>query len=124
MSHNRLGEELFKRQCGSEGPRPDLDLENSPSLLAALFSLFLGSAGPGATLDASLPEAQRTQPASAALRSRVLALLCRSVAAAAHFPATLLVIQEAVYGGGLSGGAAAGELGGDGSCFSLSCASP
>jgi hypothetical protein len=39
-------------------------------------------------------------PPTHAVRSRILSLLCRSIAAAQMFPSTILTIEEAVYGGG------------------------
>lgn len=94
----RRGEELFKRTCTFEGPRPAVDLDNNPAVLKDLFTLFLGTSGPGPSLDASKKPGQRAEPASAAVRSRILALLCRSIPAAGMFPQTLLVIEQAVYG--------------------------
>lgn len=127
LARRRRGDDLLRRHCGTEGPRPAVDLEGDPALLAALFGLFHGHnpAMPGAD---GTPEGKRAQPASAAgrlrfdtaglqiklrhmrdcgllpvgpvpaVRSRILGLLCRSVAAASLFPQTILTIEEAVYG--------------------------
>lgn len=193
----RRGEELFKRICATDGPRPAVDLERSASTLTALFALFHGDAAPNAPNAtpvvawgragpaAVVAEADGKTPASAAggggfpptcdmrlmlilshswpantclsyswpvtqvqgrflhwheavqfcirahihwagaevrapnaaplpnthcalmppaVRSKVLQLLCRSVAAAQLFPATIMTIEDAVYGGRASAG--------------------
>ncbi|KAJ9518457.1 hypothetical protein QJQ45_018491 [Haematococcus lacustris] len=116
----RRGEEMLKRQCSHEGNKPQVDLEADTQLLHALYALFLGTvaseqagaavaggvvSGGALLTDIAGVAAPSTgaqtrpdaivQPASVPVRCRVLGLLCRSVAAASLFPATLLTIQEA-----------------------------
>ncbi len=73
----RRGEELSKRLCATEGPKPAVDLDRDPQgVLTHLFALFHGTAGlagsklPGLPDAATLPPDAHKQPASAAGGSR------------------------------------------------------
>lgn len=91
MQHHprRRGEELLKRCCALDSVKPAVNLED-PVLAAALFSLFHGNSGE-TTLDSSVPADRRRAPAGPGLRSRLVGLMCRSVAAANRFPAVVQV---------------------------------
>ncbi|MEW5319235.1 MAG: hypothetical protein WDW38_010400 [Sanguina aurantia] len=92
------GEELLKRCCALDSVKPAVNLED-PVLAAALFSLFHGNSGE-TTLDSSVPADRRRAPAGPGLRSRLVGLMCRSVAAANRFPAVVQTISECVLGAG------------------------
>ena len=77
-------------RCSTDGNKPDVSLENA-ELIEAMFSLFHGSGQKGA----QLPAEQTVQPASAAVRARVMSLLKRSLAAANAFPDNLQVHSHA-----------------------------
>ncbi len=82
--------------CGIDSAKPSVSLEE-PALVDQLFTIFHGSA-----TNEALPAEQRTQPASAALRSRLLSLLVKSAAAANRFPLTFVTVEECVFGAGAS----------------------
>ncbi|KAF5832303.1 proteasome stabiliser-domain-containing protein [Dunaliella salina] len=98
---SKRGEELQKKLCSTDGTRPAVNLEQEEGVLRDAFALFHGNAS-GVALNAAVPEGQRVQPASPAVRSRLLSLFCKSVAAANMFPQTITTIQEAVFGSGSS----------------------
>ncbi|KXZ47234.1 hypothetical protein GPECTOR_37g240 [Gonium pectorale] len=110
----RRAEELLKRSAALDPGRPAADLE-SPALVGALLRLFHGGGiqdwnrgpeQPGAAAAAgggSDPD-KEPAPASPALRSRIVAVLCRSVTFANTFPGSLLTIQECVMPAGSTGG--------------------
>lgn len=62
---HRRGEELLKKLCSTDGTRPAVNLEQDEGVLRSAFALFHGNAS-GVSLNATLPEGQRTQPASPA----------------------------------------------------------
>ncbi|CAK0785632.1 hypothetical protein CVIRNUC_008843 [Coccomyxa viridis] len=88
----RRGEELSKKRCSTDGNKPDISLEDA-ELIKAMFSLFHGSGQKGA----QLPAEQMVQPASAAVRARLMSLLKRSLAAANAFPDNLQAIFACVF---------------------------
>lgn len=91
----RRGEELLRRLVSLDSTKPSVDLESQP-LVDELFSVFHGSTD---KLGGALPpEAQRLAPASAALRAKLLSALQRSTTAARTFPASLVTIEDSVYG--------------------------
>ena len=77
-------------RCSTDGNKPDVSLEDA-ELIKAMFSLFHGSGQKGA----QLPAEQTVQPASAAVRARLMSLLKRSLAAANAFPDNLQVHSHA-----------------------------
>ena len=77
-------------RCSTDGNKPDVSLEDA-ELIEAMFSLFHGSGQKGA----QLPAEQTAQPASAAVRARLMSLLKRSLAAANAFPDNLQVHSHA-----------------------------
>ena len=83
----RCSAQLSRCRCGLDSPKPAVDLEEQ-GLVGALSRLFLGSS-PEAT---ALPPDSRVTPAGPALRARILALMCKSKAAADNFPHTLQVL--------------------------------
>lgn len=117
---SRLGDTLLKKRTGVDSPKPAVDLE-AAAVVLPLFALFLG--GPGAVCDGGLlrgglgteqhPEAAAgaaaalapggedvREPASAALRGRILGLLCKSLAAASVFPQAVDAIAACLWGSG------------------------
>ncbi|GAB4815511.1 hypothetical protein N2152v2_002557 [Parachlorella kessleri] len=91
---SKRGEELLKKRCGVDSNKPAVDLE-SHELVERLYELFHGTLD-----DATLPEQERRAPAGVALRSRLLGLFSKSVAAANCFPHTLTAITTCLYGAG------------------------
>ena len=75
---NRRGEELLKKICCLDTPKPSVNLE-SANLIRELLDVFLGDAGNG------IPAAGN------ALRLRIMSLLIRSVSAANMVPGSLQV---------------------------------
>lgn len=94
---NRRGEELLRKRCGLDSPKPSVDLE-SASLMAKLFHLFQGSPEPQAASNSQQAPAAATAvadshvlPAGVLLQSRLMSLFTKSAAAANHFPGTIQV---------------------------------
>lgn len=93
----RRGEELLRKRCGLDSPKPSVDLE-SPLLMAKLFDLFKGSPEPEAARNSPQATAAATAvadshvvPAGVLLQSRLMSLFTKSTAAANHFPGTVQV---------------------------------
>ena len=59
---HRRAEELLKRLCAVDSPRPAVDLED-PAIVARLMRLFHGNAE-GAAMEEGVPELDRQQAAS------------------------------------------------------------
>lgn len=95
----RRGEELLRKQCGLDSPKPSVNLEDS-ALLDRLFHLFQGSAGtagldaggsPGEAAGSAPPADDWVMPAGVLLQSRIMSLFTKSILAANHFPGTVQV---------------------------------
>ncbi|XP_048499629.1 uncharacterized protein LOC104890118 isoform X2 [Beta vulgaris subsp. vulgaris] len=84
----KRGEELLKKK----GSVADLD---NPILIRKLFLLFNGNAA----ADNIAPE-NKIVPANHPLRTRLMSVFCRSIAAANSFPSTLQCIFACIYGSG------------------------
>uniref|UniRef100_A0A1D1XKS2 Proteasome-associated protein ECM29 n=1 Tax=Anthurium amnicola TaxID=1678845 RepID=A0A1D1XKS2_9ARAE len=84
----KRGEELVKRKAAR------VNLED-PGLVNILFLLFNGSIGVE-----NIPAEKRISPGNPALRTRLMSIFCRSVAAANAFPSTLQCIFGCIYGSG------------------------
>ncbi|CAA7406117.1 unnamed protein product [Spirodela intermedia] len=82
----KRGEELLKRKASGA------NLED-PKLISRLFFLFNGSAGVE-----NVPNELKVTPGSPTLRTRLMSIFCRSVAAANTFPSTLQCIFGCIYG--------------------------
>jgi len=63
-------------RCGLDSAKPAVDLE-SPHLISRLFALFHGTPP-----SSSLPPPNRVAPANRTLQARLMALFCKSIAAA------------------------------------------
>lgn len=87
--HFRRGEELLKKCCALDSVKPAVNLEDA-GLVVSLFSLFHGNSSE-TTLDSSVAVEKRRAPAGPGLRSRLVGLMCRSIAAANQFPAVVQV---------------------------------
>ena len=89
----RRGEELLRKRCGLDSPKPSVNLED-PSLISKLFHLFQGSPEAQAA-STSQPAAavadSHVLPAGVLLQSRLMSLFTKSLAAANHFPGTVQV---------------------------------
>ncbi|DBB07277.1 TPA: hypothetical protein ACH3X3_008782 [Trebouxia sp. C0006] len=97
---SRRGEELLRKRCGLDSPKPSVNLEDS-ALMAKLFNLFQGSVQPnmgGASQEAAAVPDDQTLPAGVLLQSRLMNLLTKSTAAANFFPGAVQVILSCVYG--------------------------
>ena len=88
----KRGEELLRRRCVWDTNRPTVDLEDG-AIVSKLYRAFLGD-------PESVPIESRANPASPALKLRLIALMCRSVAAANAFPHTVQAIFTGLYGAG------------------------
>ena len=88
----KRGEELLRRRCVWDTNRPTVDLEDV-AIVSKLYRAFLGD-------PESVPIESRANPASPALKLRLIALMCRSVAAANAFPHTVQAIFTGLYGAG------------------------
>eukprot|EP00268_Persea_americana_P062214 TRINITY_DN795_c0_g1_i5.p1 TRINITY_DN795_c0_g1~~TRINITY_DN795_c0_g1_i5.p1 ORF type:complete len:1799 (+),score=364.65 TRINITY_DN795_c0_g1_i5:189-5585(+) len=84
----RRGEDLLKRNAASA------NLED-PDLIKRLFLLFNGT-----SVAESIDANSRISPGSCTLRTRLMSVFCRSVAAANAFPSTLQCIFGCIYGSG------------------------
>ena len=73
-------------RCSTDGNKPDVSLEDA-SLIRQMFSLFHGSE----QKNAQLPPDRKVQPASPAVRAKLMGLLKRSLVAANSFPDNLQV---------------------------------
>ncbi|KAL3147888.1 hypothetical protein ABBQ32_002606 [Trebouxia sp. C0010 RCD-2024] len=101
---SRRGEELLRKRCGLDSPKPSVNLED-PALISKLFHLFQGSPEPQAASTTQPAAAAATAvadshvlPAGVLLQSRLMSLFTKSTAAANHFPGTIQVILSCVYG--------------------------
>lgn len=93
----RRGEELLRKRCGLDSPKPSVNLED-PALISKLFHLFQGSPEPQAASTTQPAAAAATAvadshvlPAGVLLQSRLMSLFTKSTAAANHFPGTIQV---------------------------------
>ncbi len=89
----RRGEELLRKRCGLDSPKPSVNLED-PALMTKLFHLFQGSAQPSLGSDnqeAATVAADHVLPAGVLLQSRLMNLFTKSTAAANSFPGTVQV---------------------------------
>lgn len=89
----RRGEELLRKRCGLDSPKPSVNLEDS-ALMAKLFHLFQGSVQPNtgsASQEAAAVPDDHTLPAGVLLQSRLMNLFTKSTAAANFFPGTVQV---------------------------------
>ena len=89
----RRGEELLRKRCGLDSPKPSVNLEDS-ALMAKLFNLFQGSVQPnmgGASQEAAAVPDDHTLPAGVLLQSRLMNLFAKSTAAANFFPGAVQV---------------------------------
>ena len=77
-------------RCSTDGNKPEVSLEDA-ELIKTMFHLFHGSG----QKDAQLPAEKTVQPASPAVRARLMSLLKRSLAAANAFPDNLQVHSHA-----------------------------
>ncbi|XP_057515552.1 uncharacterized protein LOC130797079 [Amaranthus tricolor] len=84
----RRGEELLKKK----GSLADLDNSN---LIRKLFLLFNGNA-----VAENVASENKVVPASYPLKTRLMSVFCRSIAAANSFPSTLQCIFACIYGNG------------------------
>ncbi|CAI0541306.1 unnamed protein product [Linum tenue] len=84
----KRGEQLMKKKAVGA----NLDDLN---LLKKLFTLFNGSIA----VESIAPES-RVSPGSVVLKTKIMTILCRSIAAANSFPATLQCIFTCIYGSG------------------------
>ena len=94
MGPCRRGEELLRKRCGLDSPKPSVNLED-PALVANLFRLFQGSAQPAGGGDsqaaaAAVPD-DHVMPAGVLLQSRLINLFTKSTAAANFFPGSVEV---------------------------------
>lgn len=94
----RRGEELLRKRCGLDSPKPSVNLED-PTLLDKLFHLFQGSAGSDAEgvpgdQEGAPPQDDWVMPAGVLLQSRIMSLFTKSLLAANHFPGTVQVIHR------------------------------
>lgn len=92
----RRGEELLRKRCGLDSPKPSVNLEDH-ALLDKLFHLFQGSAGTDAEgvaggAEGVPPQDDWVMPAGVLLQSRIMSLFTKSLLAANHFPGTVQVI--------------------------------
>jgi proteasome component ECM29 len=85
-------EELLKRLCSIDGPRPSIDLEH-PVLISKMMRLFHGTSE-----DETVTASERKQPASLPIKIRLMHLFNRSIAAANTFPFTVQTIAVCIYG--------------------------
>lgn len=85
---SQRGSDLLKKRCAIDSVRPDVDLE-SEAVLEPLFQLFHGSLD-----DESLPVEERRTQAGIPLRSRLLNLFCKSVAAANYMPYAMMTATD------------------------------
>ncbi len=91
----RRGEELLRKRCGLDSPKPSVNLDDS-ALIAKLFHLFQGSVQPNmgsasASQEAAAVPDDDTLPAGVLLQSRLMNLFTKSTAAANFFPGTVQV---------------------------------
>ena len=91
----RRGEELLRKRCGLDSPKPSVNLDDS-ALIAKLFHLFQGSVQPNmgsasASQEAAAVPDDHTLPAGVLLQSRLMNLFTKSTAAANFFPGTVQV---------------------------------
>ena len=93
----RRGEELLRKRCGLDSPKPSVNLDD-PFLMSKLFHLFQGSSQGDAASNSQQATAAATAvpdshvlPAGVLLQSRLMNLFTKSIAAANHFPGTVQV---------------------------------
>lgn len=104
MLSSRRGEELLRKRCGLDSPKPSVNLED-PALISKLFHLFQGSPEPQAASTTQPAAAAATAvadshvlPAGVMLQSRLMSLFTKSLAAANHFPGTIQVPSLYLHG--------------------------
>lgn len=85
------GEELLKKRCAVDSPKPSVNLED-PTIIQMMSTLFLGTVA-----REDLPEDARKQPAPPPLASKLLTIFTKSIAAANCFPDTMLIITQCLY---------------------------
>jgi proteasome component ECM29 len=85
------GEELLKKRCAVDSPKPSVNLED-PTIIQMLSTLFLGTVS-----REDLPKDARKQPASPPLASKLLTIFTKSIAAANCFPDTMLIITQCLF---------------------------
>ncbi|KAK9810293.1 hypothetical protein WJX72_008148 [[Myrmecia] bisecta] len=88
---SRRGDELLRKRCGLDSPKPAVDLEDK-ALVDKLFALFHGRTDEGLDDDA------KVVPAGPLLQARLVSLFTKSITAANCFPATVQAIFACVYG--------------------------
>ena len=88
----KKGEAMLAKTCVVDTARPTVDVENENSL-RKLFNAYLGNVE-----DEGVPEKSRRQPASRALQSRIIAVLCRSTLACNMNPESSMIIHDAIFG--------------------------
>ena len=89
----RRGEELLRKRCGLDSPKPSVNLDN-PALMAKLFQLFQGSpehATANTSQQTAVVPDDHVLPAGVLLQSRLMNLFTKSTAAANSFPGTVQV---------------------------------
>ncbi|KAJ4724481.1 Proteasome-associated ECM29 [Melia azedarach] len=84
----KRGEELLKKKASTA----NLD---DPNLINRLFLLFNGTLA-----SENVPQESKVSPGSSALKTKLMSIFCRSIAAANSFPATLQCIFGCIYGNG------------------------
>lgn len=89
---SNIGERLLMKTCVFDTARPTVNVEDA-NVIKPLFDMYLGTME-----DPMIPEAQRRHPASKALRSRIIGILCKSTLACNMNPESIIVIHDCVFG--------------------------
>ena len=88
----KRGETMLAKTCVVDTARPTIDVENREAL-KLLYDVYLGNME-----DETVPERVRRQPASRALQSRIIAVLCKSTLACNMNPESSMLIHDAIFG--------------------------
>ena len=88
----KRGEAMLAKTCVVDTARPTVDVENRDAL-KRLYNVYLGNME-----DETVPEGLRRPPASRALQSRIVAVLCKSTLACNMNPESSMVIHDAIFG--------------------------
>ncbi len=88
----KRGEAMLAKTCVLDTARPTVDVENRDAL-KNLYDAYLGNLE-----DETVPEGLRRQPASRALQSRIIVVLCKSTLACNMNPESSMLIHDAIFG--------------------------
>lgn len=89
---SKRGEELLKKRCSVDAYRPAIDVEDVDGIVIPCYHLFLGSMD-----DENIPPTKKRAPASVAVKSRLLSLFCKSIAAANASPYNSMTLTTCVF---------------------------